>query len=130
DELMKTIMTILLGLAATACMQEERSAQPSANAPEEDQLNRLSDPDVTDPMGDVFARAELRGTTDENISGSVAFHQDQNDQLIVTVRLNGVPEGEHGFHIHENGSCDNAGEAAGGHYGGHSTQHGAPEDPN
>lgn len=42
----------------------------------------------------------------------------------VTVRLTGVPPGEHGFHVHEFGDCGAAGEAAGGHYNPLKTTHG------
>ena len=36
--------------------------------------------------------------------------------LLVQARLTGVPEGWHGFHIHETGSCEPDFSAAGGHY--------------
>ncbi|QIL89627.1 superoxide dismutase [Cu-Zn] SodC [Microbulbifer harenosus] len=55
--------------------------------------------------------------------------------LVFTPNLKGLPEGQHGFHLHENGSCEPAekdgkmvpGLAAGGHYDPHKTgKHGAP----
>lgn len=42
----------------------------------------------------------------------------------VTVRLTGVPPGEHGFHVHEFGNCAAGGEAAGDHYNPLRTTHG------
>ena len=36
--------------------------------------------------------------------------------LLIQARLTGVPEGWHGFHIHETGSCEPDFSAAGGHY--------------
>ena len=36
--------------------------------------------------------------------------------LLIQARLTGVPEGWHGFHIHETGSCAPDFSAAGGHY--------------
>lgn len=42
----------------------------------------------------------------------------------VSVRLTGVPPGEHGFHVHEFGDCGAGGEAAGGHYNPLGTTHG------
>ncbi|MFT5235639.1 MAG: Cu-Zn family superoxide dismutase [Shewanella sp.] len=61
---------------------------------------------------------------------------DQNEYGVVfTPNLSGLPQGLHGFHIHENNSCDTAkkngktvlGGAAGGHYDPMKTgQHGFP----
>jgi len=55
--------------------------------------------------------------------------------LVFTPNLKGLPNGLHGFHLHENGSCEPAekegkmvpGLAAGGHYDPHKTgKHGMP----
>lgn len=47
----------------------------------------------------------------------------------LVVSLSQVPEGQHGFHIHELGSCTDAGQGAGGHYNPLAVQHGyLPED--
>ena len=56
--------------------------------------------------------------------GTVDF-TDSTTGLVITPKLSGLPPGEHGFHIHENGDCGRgmnqgkpaAGFAAGGHYG-------------
>ena len=69
----------------------------------------------------VAARAEtgsakVKATAENSpIGGTVAF-KDSEDGLSIVVRLTGVPAGDHGFHIHEFGSCEEAGKAAGGHY--------------
>lgn len=42
--------------------------------------------------------------------------RDTEDGLLFIPDLSGLPPGPHGFHIHENPSCLNAGNAAGGHY--------------
>ncbi len=47
-----------------------------------------------------------------------------DDELQVNVTLSDVPSGYHGFHIHEFGSCDDGGSAAGGHFNPLETQHG------
>jgi superoxide dismutase, Cu-Zn family len=49
---------------------------------------------------------------------------DSKDGVTLTTDLKGLPPGEHGFHLHEKGSCDpadkegkkTAGQAAGGHF--------------
>jgi len=46
-----------------------------------------------------------------------------------TAHLAGVPAGMHGFHVHENGSCADAGGAAGGHFNPDRHEHGfLPKD--
>jgi superoxide dismutase, Cu-Zn family len=55
--------------------------------------------------------------------GTVTF-TDSPDGLVITLKLSGLPPGEHGFHIHDKGDCGPgmnqgkpaAGFAAGGHY--------------
>lgn len=44
--------------------------------------------------------------------------------LIVTAELTGVPEGEHGFHIHATGECEPPFQSAGGHFNPGDLQHG------
>ena len=74
-------------------------------------------------------KADLRGTAkDSPITGQVLFEETKGG-LKVTADLQGVPPGKHGFHIHENGSCSDEGNAAGGHYNPHGTEHGfLPKD--
>ncbi len=60
------------------------------------------------------ATAEMRGP-DGGSMGTVTIIQGPRG-LLIQARLTGVPEGWHGFHIHETGSCDPDFSAAGGHY--------------
>src|SRR5579862_1047843 len=47
--------------------------------------------------------------------------------VLLTPDLHGLPPGVHGFHVHENPSCDNAAAAAGGHLDpAHTTMHRGP----
>lgn len=49
--------------------------------------------------------------------------------LDISVILNQAPPGEHGFHIHEVGSCDDGGNAAKGHFNPEDVKHGyLPQD--
>lgn len=59
------------------------------------------------------ARAQL-ARSDGAPAGEVVFTQTPNGVLI-EAELTGLPQGEHGFHIHETGDCSPQFSAAGGH---------------
>lgn len=68
--------------------------------------------------------AAIKGTAEKSpISGTVTL-TDVKDGLKVEAKLSGVPAGLHGFHIHEFGTCDDSGKAAGGHFNPHNAMHG------
>lgn len=56
-------------------------------------------------------------------AGTVTFEQAEHG-LIIRADLQNLPEGAHGFHIHETGSCEPDFKAAGGHYAPRKNQHG------
>ncbi len=102
--------TALLGLGlalAFGCGKKKEAAQEETAAP-------------------TRAVAELQPTTGNEAHGTVTFEQ-TDEGVRVTVQLEGVPAGEHGFHIHENGDCSDDGKAAGGHFNPEGTAHGAPD---
>lgn len=70
--------------------------------------------DVDPAAVGLTATAEMRGANGESM-GSVSFTQGPRG-LLIQARLTGVPEGWHGFHIHETGACEPDFAAAGGHY--------------
>ena len=75
------------------------------------------------------AVAELKGTApDSKIKGAVKFTEEKGG-VVVLVEVWKVPPGKHGLHIHEKGSCEDGGKAAGGHYNPSGNPHGfAPKD--
>lgn len=62
-------------------------------------------------------------TADGESAGSVTFEQVDHG-VVVTARLENLPEGGHGFHIHEHGACEPTFDAAGGHYTPNEAKHG------
>ena len=76
--------------------------------------------------GNADAVATLAPTAGNAAWGTVEFHERSDGSVEVTARLNDVPEGTHGFHIHEKGDCGDNGNAAGGHFNPAGHQHGAP----
>lgn len=57
------------------------------------------------------------------VAGEAVFTEEP-DGVRVAVTVVNVTPGKHGFHIHENGSCDDAGKAAGGHFNPEGSAHG------
>ena len=69
---------------------------------------------VDDAAVGLTATATMHSPDGEPM-GTVTFTQGPRG-LLIQARLTGVPEGWHGFHIHESGSCEPDFSAAGGHY--------------
>lgn len=62
------------------------------------------------------------------VSGEATFTETE-EGLRVSVQVRNVPPGKHGLHIHEHGSCGEAGNAAGTHYNPDHAPHGfLPKD--
>ena len=80
------------------------------------------------PMGMMAGRmavASLTPTQGNQVRGLVVFHE-MDGHLMVHARLSGLrPDGEHGFHVHETGSCASVdGNSAGGHFNPDAKPHG------
>ena len=74
--------------------------------------------------GEKTAKAVITATdAGAAVFGEVEF-MEKGGGVQVTTRLTGVPAGTHGFHVHENGSCADAGQAAGGHFNPDHREHG------
>lgn len=70
------------------------------------------------------ARAVLGGTVpDSPITGTAEFTRFPGG-IAVKIQVQNAPAGNHGIHIHETGSCDQAGQAAGGHFNPDTLPHG------
>lgn len=74
------------------------------------------------------ATAVIEGTSgDSEIFGWASF-EDTEEGLLIEAEIFGAPEGRHGFHIHEVGSCEDSGNAAGGHFNPKGHDHGSVVD--
>lgn len=75
------------------------------------------------------AKAVIKGTTSDSPVLGEAQLTDTAKGLKVDIQLTHVPPGKHGLHIHQNGNCGDAGNAAGGHFNPSSVPHGfLPKD--
>jgi Cu-Zn family superoxide dismutase len=68
--------------------------------------------------------AELRATGEDSTLAGRAVLTESPEGLHVTVQVIHAPPGKHAVHIHEFGKCDEAGNAAGGHFNPKSVGHG------
>jgi superoxide dismutase, Cu-Zn family len=75
------------------------------------------------------AVAELKGiASDSRMKGKLKFTEEKGG-VVVLGEFSKAPTGKHGIHIHEKGSCEDAGRAAGGHLNPSGNPHGyAPKD--
>ncbi len=73
------------------------------------------------------ATAAMNPTQGNTASGTVTFTKEENGMRVMA-HFEGVPPGDHGFHIHEKGDCS-APDAmsAGGHFNPTGMSHGAPD---
>ncbi|KAJ3001005.1 hypothetical protein HDV02_000074 [Globomyces sp. JEL0801] len=75
---------------------------------------------------EILLNRSSRG--DSNVSGTVSFEQSvESDPTTITISLQGLTPGNHGFHIHEFGDNTNGCVSAGGHYNPNGLTHGAPD---
>ncbi|NEP14072.1 MAG: superoxide dismutase family protein [Symploca sp. SIO1A3] len=67
----------------------------------------------------------LISTTSEpsKAMGKVSFTETDTG-MVIEAQIKNTPPGDHGFHIHEKGSCEEGGKAAGGHYNPDGVKHG------
>uniref|UniRef100_A0A2Z4GT64 Superoxide dismutase [Cu-Zn] n=1 Tax=Cucurbita pepo TaxID=3663 RepID=A0A2Z4GT64_CUCPE len=72
------------------------------------------------------AVAVLKGTS--NVEGVVTLTQEDDGPTTVNVRITGLTEGLHGFHLHEYGDTTNGCISTGPHFNPNKLTHGAPED--
>ncbi len=77
----------------------------------------------------VTAIAAMEPRSDSQVHGTVTFTELEAGGLAVKIDLTGVPEGVHGFHVHEKGDCTAPdGTSAGGHFNPHGMHHAGPGD--
>jgi Cu-Zn family superoxide dismutase len=81
------------------------------------------------PAWALQGQAVIKGTaSDSKISGEATLTEEKGG-LTLEAKVSNVPPGKHGFHVHEVGSCDDMGKAAGGHFNPDKSPHGLyPKD--
>jgi Cu-Zn family superoxide dismutase len=62
------------------------------------------------------------------IQGTVYFTE-QDDKVLITINLKGLPQGSYGFHVHECGDLTDGCTSMCSHFNPYSMTHGGPESP-
>ncbi|CAN7937059.1 unnamed protein product, partial [Ixodes hexagonus] len=81
------------------------------------------------PGGQVHAERAICFFNTSGILGLVEFTTLNSSYVRVAFLASGVPEGKHGFHIHQYGDLTKGCTAAGGHFNPESVNHGGPDSP-
>ena len=80
-------------------------------------------------QGGMEAVADLGPTASNTVHGVVTFKK-EGAGIRVVADIEGLAQGEHGFHLHEKGDCSAPdGASAGGHFNPTHAEHGAPDNP-
>ena len=108
-----------------AAMDNEDAAMMNSSEPMNETVADDAEDEATDETaGATQAIAIVEGTKEgSELYGEVELTETK-DGLAVTAEVYNAPPGKHGIHIHENGKCDDAGNAAGGHFNPDGVQHG------
>jgi len=76
-----------------------------------------------------YTTAAIKGTAENSELFGTATFRETPEGLTIEVEVFGAPPGLHGIHIHEHGSCEDGGNAAGGHFNPSGVAHGfLPKD--
>lgn len=114
------LIIVLTFFFITGCQQQTERKMPDIGEDSIHEINKDVD----------FNKAicVLHPTEGNKVTGIITFTRD-GDNYKVIADLQNLPEGKHGFHIHEFGDCSaNDGTSAGGHFNPENVEHAARTD--
>mgnify|MGYP001194877470 CR=1 FL=1 len=75
----------------------------------------------------IKAVSVLTNTTIKKLNGYILFEEDlKNKDIIIKIKIYGLPKGYHGFHIHESGDLRKSCSSLCAHYNPFNKIHGGP----
>ncbi|PFG12218.1 superoxide dismutase family protein [Bacillus sp. es.036] len=111
------ILSVMFVLAACGGENEEGTIE---NEPE-----TTGEKQSEEPMETITV--SMKNQDDEEIG--TAELKEHDGATMISLDVSNLPEGEHGFHIHENGSCEAPDfKSAGGHYNPEDVDHGTESE--
>jgi Cu-Zn family superoxide dismutase len=111
--------------ATTAPAAEQPAQQPPAAATVPAPAPEPAKP--AEPPAPKKAQAELAPASKSKVKGAASFVESDGG-VEVTINLEGLKPGEHGWHVHEKGDCSAPdAKSAGEHFNPEGHKHGAPE---
>jgi Cu-Zn family superoxide dismutase len=123
---------VLAALVLCGCAAERSgspSPSPSTTPGSEQAPSQAAPPAATATVNPAGATATLAPTEGNQARGTVSFEPTPTG-VRMSARLEGLPPGEHGFHVHEEGDCSAPdASSAGAHFNPTQHAHGAPDAP-
>jgi len=121
-----TAIAVVAALSFSACSTDE---EPETKDDAEETTD-TADSEVTEETKSAEANIAGLGENEE-VAGTATFTQDEDGKVTMNVAMTGLSEGDHGFHLHTNPSCEDAedgtvGGGAGGHWNPNEKAHGEP----
>lgn len=126
---MKKIIYMLNIFALTLAMSACNGMNSKSEDIEHNEEN-AEEASVTDKSNRQMIDVDLKSSEGERVG--VAYLSQQEDGVNIQIEAWNLPEGSHGFHIHEKGICEEPDfESAGGHFNPTNAKHGFdnPEGP-
>ncbi|PPA71025.1 superoxide dismutase family protein [Jeotgalibacillus proteolyticus] len=128
-------LVLTMGLILAACGNDEESQEGSDTSNEEttdrdtdteDEADIGEDRDTESEMPENLT-VDLINEDEENVGTAELAESDEG--VVITLNASGLPEGEFGFHFHENGQCDAPDfESAGDHFNPTDASHGTDHE--
>jgi Cu-Zn family superoxide dismutase len=117
-------------LFSLACGHKDEGGTPDAttSAAATDQSSTTApEPAPAPAASSRTATATLQGE-DPSVTGTVTITEEAGGGVRIVADVSGAKDGQHGFHVHENGQCEHSDhfKSAGGHFNPSNVEHACP----
>jgi Cu-Zn family superoxide dismutase len=113
-------LSMALLILTTSCKEEKKDTDMTSEETEMMSEESNSDMDSMDDEEMSVAKSmtiDLNSKSGSNVSGTVTFTEDGNDDVQMVAKISGLKPGVHAIHIHESADCSSDdGKSSGGHW--------------